>query len=484
MSLQQKLNLNLKLQQKMVLTPMLQQAIRLLQLTRMDLLSEVSIELEGNPVLEDADTIEAPAEVPGKESPAEAAAEADPLEEFKDKIDVESYFQDYVETNMKYRGIRREAPQDAPNSERYISAPESLGEHLAWQVNLGRMDEEEREIARIIIGNLREDGYLAVSVEEVAATTNLDVETVERVLAGIQLMDPTGVAARSLKECLRVQLSALGGEPNPVALDVVEHYLEILEWENPAGMAAKMSQPIDRVEEALELIRRLNPKPGLSFSTTANPAVVPDVLVIRDGDDYRVVVNDDGMPKLRISNRYRAMVVDPATGEASKETMDYLRERLQSALWFLKSIEERQRTIYKVARELVSFQRDFLDKGPSKMRPLILRDVAERIGVHESTVSRVVSNKYVETPRGIFPMKYFFNTGINTINGPSVSSMHVKNRIREAVGAEVPENPLSDRQLTNLLRREGVLLARRTVAKYREELHIPSSARRKKPRTS
>ncbi len=475
MNLQQKLSL--KLQQKMVLTPTLQQAIRLLQLTRLELATEVDQELQTNPVLEEASTIEEPTLNASEERDARETKEDDPLESYEEKIDVESYFQDYLETNMKYRGVRQEAPENSPDSERYLSNPESLSDHLEWQIGLSRMTDEERRIAAAIIGSLKDDGYLGATVEDIAEAANTTRENAEKVLSTVQQMDPVGIAARDLRECLHVQLVAMG-DPDPLALRLVDEHLVLLGKEKPAQIAGRLGVGEECVEDALRIIRNLDPKPGLRYNNPVNPTVIPDVVVEKDGDDYRILLNEDGMPKLRISSHYRSMA-EQGSPEAGEEALAYLREKVRSAMWFLKSIEERQRTIYKVAKEVVEFQRDFLDKGPTYMRPLILRDVAERVGVHESTVSRVVSNKYMQTPRGILPMKYFFNTGINTLNGADVSSLRVKERIKVLVDAENQKKPLSDQQIADTLRREGILLARRTVAKYREELNIPSSGRRK-----
>lgn len=475
MTLQQKLFL--KLQQKMVLTPALQQAIRLLQLTRMELLSEVNQELEINPVLEEAST----AEEKVSEEPSAAlegdTKETDPLDGFKDKIDVESYFQDYIETRMKYRGVHQEAAGERAEPEQYVPEVETLADHLDWQVGLSDLEGADRKIAESIIGNLREDGYLAMDVQEIAKELSVGTEAVDRVLARVQLMDPVGVAARNLRECLRVQLLAQGN-PDPLALDIVDNHLDLLEKKGIEALAAELGVSGDRADEAIRLIKALDPNPGLIYNRPYNPMVVPEVFVDKDGDSYRVHLNEDGMPKLRISMRYRSMAENDS-GDTSDEALVYLRDKLRSALWFLKSIEERQKTIYKVSKEMVECQREFLDKGPAYMKPLILRDVAERVGVHESTVSRVVSNKYIQTPRGVLPMKYFFNTGISTMDGPDVSSMKVKDLVKRIVEAEDPERPLSDQRIAELLRREGILLARRTVAKYREELGIPSSNQRR-----
>ena len=467
----------------MILTPTLQLAIRLLQLTRLELIEEASQELQTNPVLEESTTIEEPANATEQEISAhEPAEDTTPIERMEEKIDVESYFQDYLETSMKYRGTRYEIPDDAPDSERYLTRQESLTEHLEWQVSLSPMSERDREIAAAIIGNLREDGYLASSTQELVTQLGTSAEEVDRVLRIVQQMDPTGVAARDLQECLRVQLSAYG-EPDPVALRIVDECLYQLDRERPSQIAHRLGVTEAQVEEALRTIRHLDPKPGLRYNNPFNPTIIPDVIVEKDGEDYRVLLNEDGMPHLRISPTYRSMA-EGASPEAGQEALVYLKERVRSALWFLKSIEERQRTIFKVAKEIVEFQKDFLDKGPSYMRPLILRDVADRVGVHESTVSRVVSNKYMQTPRGVLPMKHFFATGIGTLDGTDVSSMKVKERLKAMVEAEDPRRPLSDQRLADLLKREGILLARRTVAKYREELNIASSGRRRAAKRS
>ena len=475
MSLQQKLSL--RLQQKMVLTPTLQQAIRLLQLTRLELVQEASQELQTNPVLEEATTIEEPATTTAMESQAADAVEDSPIERMEEKIDVESYFQDYLETNLKYRGNRQEVPEDAPDTERYLSSPETLTEHLQWQVSLSRLNPSERNIAECIIGNLREDGYLACTVEDLTSLAPCTAEEAERILALVQQMDPVGVAARDLRECLRVQIAAYHPS-EAVASRIVEEALPFVERDKPGQLAARVGSTADQVEAAMRIIRNLDPKPGLRYNNPVNPTIVPDVVVEKDGEEYRILLNEDGMPRLRISPTYRTMA-EEGSPEAGAEALTYLREKVRSAMWFLKSIEERQRTIFKVAKEIVEFQRDFLDKGPSFMRPLILRDVADRVGVHESTVSRVVSNKYMQTPRGVLPMKYFFATGIGTLDGGDVSSMKVKERVKSLVEGEDARRPMSDQRLADLLKREGILLARRTVAKYREELNIPSSGRRK-----
>ena len=478
MTLQQKLSL--KLQQKMILTPTLQQAIRLLHLTRIELQDAVTQEVMENPVLEESGSGEEDGH-PTEEFHAspERQEEETPIDSLQEKIDVESYFQDFLETGLKYRGSAPESREEGPDQDRYLSRSENLAEHLLWQVGVSRMSAAEQEIAKFIVGNLGEEGYLSASLEEVAAATGAEAAAVEAVLAKVQLLDPVGVAARDLRECLLIQLKAYGFQGS-LAYTVVEGFLANIERESRAQLAQRLHVGEEELAEALRLIKTLDPKPGLKYNQPVNPSIVPDVIVEKVGDEYKISLNEDGMPKLRINTKYVSMA-EEGSAEAGQETMTYLKEKMRSALWFLKSIEERQKTIHKVASQLVEFQMGFLEKGPSAMKPLVLKDVAERVGVHESTVSRVVSNKYIQTPRGIFPMKYFFNTGLATVDGLDVSSLKVKERLKNLLDSEDPKKPLSDQKLVEILRKEGVLLARRTVAKYREELHIPSSGRRKAP---
>ena len=441
MSLQQKLSL--KLQQKIILTPTLQQAIRLLQLTRLELQQEVSQELQTNPVLEENTTVD-DADPAALEAARELPenVEADPLKTYDEKIDVESYFQDYLETNLKYRGTRVEVSDEGPDSERYLSAPESLSDHLEWQVGLSRLTVREQEIARIIIGNLREDGYLTASVEDLAQAASATHEEVASVFRTVQQIDPVGAAARDLKECLSIQLTAMGDLDAPGAARC---------GRGPAlprkGEAVPGCGPPGRDRGAARRGPGHYPAPG--------PETGPQIQQPRQPDDRPRCHRGEGrrgVPDPSERGRHAAPPDQPALPhhgrrgarrEAGEEAMAFLKEKVRSAMWFLKSVEERQRTIYKVAKEIVEFQRDFLDQGPAQMRPLILRDVAERVGVHESTVSRVVSNKYMQTPRGILPMKYFFSTGIGTLQGADVSSLKVKERLKVLVDAEDPQSPHS-----------------------------------------
>ncbi|HNQ79189.1 MAG TPA: RNA polymerase factor sigma-54 [Acidobacteriota bacterium] len=473
MSLKQ--TISLKLQQKMVLTPSLQQAIRLLQLTRLELEGELSQELEKNPLLEDESmpTDQQPAETPESKREEREISEISPVDAMNDKIDVEAYFSDYAETGMKYRGTSYESLDDGGIQENLMTRLETLAEHLEWQAQMSGMSHDEEEVAKLIIGNLKADGYLDESLDTIAREAGRDYAFCEKVLSLVQRMDPIGVAARDLRECLLVQLRSFADPPR-LAEKLVEFHLEELARPDFAKLAARLESSPEEVEEAVRVIKGLDPKPGLNFSSEPNPVVVPDAVIEKIGEEYRVTLNEDGLPKLRLSRYYQLLM----ERDKNPDVVIYLKDKLRSAVSFLKGVEERHKTIYNVVCQLVEIQRDFLEKGPPALKPLVLREIAERIGVHESTVSRVVSNKYVETPNGVIPLKDFFTTGIQTIEGRDISQQKVKSMIQRMIDDERPEKPLSDQQIAAALRREGILLARRTVAKYREEMKIPSSSQR------
>lgn len=475
-----KQTINIKLQQKMVLTPSLQQAIKLLQMTRSELEEELSLELERNPLLED-DSLPSDREdeflAPSKYEESEQK-ESSPEEILGDKIDVEAYFEDYFETAQKYKGLSYEFSEEGGFEENLATKSETLAEHLLWQVRMTNFSPEEMRIAELIVGNIRNDGYLDEDLFKISEEAKCSFHLAEKVLSEIQKMDPVGVGARSLRECLLAQLEIL--KPKPLlAIEIVKFHLEELPECSLEQLSNNFNVQIGEVEEAVRLIKNLDPKPGLLYSDVPNYAIIPDVIVEKIGNEYRVRLNDEGLPKLKL-NRYYKLLLEKGGFENSPETVVYLKEKLRSALTFLKSVEERHKTVYNVACQLVEIQKDFLENGPAFLKPLILREISERIGVHESTVSRVVSNKYMLTPRGIISMKDFFATGIQTIEGKDISQQKVKSMIQKLIEEELPEKPLSDQQIVSILKREGILLARRTVAKYREDLKIPPSSRRVK----
>ena len=333
-----------------------------------------------------------------------------------------------------------------------------------------------REIGSAVIGNLDEDGYLMASVDEIAAMGNWPVPEVEGALRLVQGFDPIGVAARDLQECLWLQIRHLGLEGTPTEKIVTEH-LRLLQNRQIPELSRKLGLSVDDLQQHIEVIRHLDPKPGSRYNLSQSHYVIPDVYVVKVEDQYVAVLNEEGLPQLRISPVYRRLLEKGS--DNSDETRAYVKDKFRSALWLIKSVEQRQKTIHKVATSIINFQRDFLDHGIEHLRPLVLRDVANDIGMHESTVSRVVTNKYMHTPQGVFELKFFFHSGISSSYGESVSSVTIKQRIRKIIENEDSRKPLSDSKIVSILQREGLVLARRTIAKYREELKIPTSNQRK-----
>jgi RNA polymerase sigma-54 factor len=472
MGIQQKLHT--KLVQKLILTPSLQQAIKLLPMSTLELSDLLNQEMVENPMLEEVPTEELQPATPEKTEP-ERQPEAAKTGDNWDDQDYEYFFGDYLDD-----GYRPRAPQEVkelPPIENTLSTSSSLSDHLLWQLSMQTDDALMREIGSAIVGNLNDDGMLVASFDELAAMGPWPVVEVERALRLVQGFDPTGVAARDLQECLLLQLRHLGLEGSPTEKIVTEH-LRLLQNHQVPEIARKLGMTIDEIKEHIETIRHLDPKPGSRYNPTQSQYVIPDVYVVKVEDQYVAVLNEDGLPQMRISPVYRRLLDKGAAGN-SDETRAYVKDKFRSALWLIKSVEQRQRTIHKVATSIINFQRDFLDHGIEHLRPLVLRDVANDIGMHESTVSRVVTNKYMHTPQGVFEMKYFFHSGINSSYGESVSSVTIKQRIRKIIENEDPRKPLSDSRIVSILQREGLVLARRTIAKYREELKIPTSNQRK-----
>ncbi len=477
MGLEQKLNMILS--QKLVMTPALQQAISLLQKNRLELADILKNEIIENPVLEIADGVdEQPgenmeqneklsAEDYGKEK---AEDERDPF----DEIDLDSYFSD---STGYYHGDF-EQYEDAPSFENMLRSSTSLADHLLWQLGLNTSSETIKEIGEYIIGNLDESGYLISSEEEIMAMGNYSREEVEEAIKVIHQMDPSGVGARNLQECLLIQLDHLDYE-DTVPWIIVEKYLDELESGKYDQIARKLSISVEEVLSGIEIIKGLDPKPGSEYNSEESTYIIPDVYVYFMDGEYRVMLNDDGIPKLKISPVYKELLDRGKDGKEKGETTDYLKDKLRSALWFIKSIDQRQGTIYKVAESIVKHQRDFLDNGIIYLKPMILSDVADDIEMHQSTVSRVVNNKYMHTPQGLFEMKYFFHSGLHGANGEDISSLKTKELIKNIIASEDKSKPINDSAIAEKLADQGIDIARRTVAKYRKELKIPSSSKRK-----
>ncbi len=471
---------NLILSQQLVMTPQLQQAIKLLQLSRLELAEMIQQEIEQNPALEEAGLdevsdrkmpdLEAEPLVPEKEI---RVKEITIEEKVRSDTDWENYINEYNSTGKLY--IESEN-KDAPNYEAFTTEKKTLEDHLQWQLRLYGFSELEEKIGHMIIGNLNRDGYLCSDIEEIAQACNADITLAEKVLSILQTFDPPGVCARDLCETLLIQVKLLGID-NPIITDIIHHHLKNLENRNSKKIAKALKISIDEVRAAVKIIQYLEPKPGRAFSTDEPSYITPDIYVYKLGDDFKIVMNDDGLPKLRINRFYKNAIADGR--KISKDAKNYLNEKMQSASWLIKSIQQRQKTIYLVMESILKFQREFFEKGIAYVRPLILKDIAEDIEMHESTISRVTTNKYAYTPQGLFELKYFFNSSIERTGGDSMASASVKDKIRLLIENEDPENPLSDDKIALILQDSDLQIARRTVAKYRKVLNILPSNKRK-----
>jgi len=368
---------------------------------------------------------------------------------------------------------------DLPSFESTLTKSESLQEHLLWQLHLSNYNSDEVVIGSEIIGNINDDGYFAATIEEVAAQLKIAPERVESVLKRIQGMDPVGVGARDLQECMMLQTRHLGADGELIQ-EIIANHLHDLERHNYVHIAKKLKQPADHIRELAQIIHSLEPKPGRPFTEENTHYITPDVYVYKVADGYEVVLNEDGLPKLQVSNFYKRTLMQKNHNGSDGQTKDYIQDKLRSALWLIKSIHQRQQTLYKVTKSIFKFQHDFLEKGVGALKPMILRDVAEDIEMHESTVSRVTTNKYVHTPRGIFELKYFFNSSIQQVEGRDIAAEAVKSKIKQLIDTEDPKKPLSDQDLVATLKTQNIAIARRTVAKYREMLNIPSSSHRRR----
>lgn len=492
------LKLSQKLSQSLIMTPQLQQAIKLLQLGRSEYLEVLEKELLENPFLEDggeedrgasisksATELLLPTNSPNDELTASATAIPENAtllsgsEMSQERLTGEllEYFHLYGESGDggQWSGNFSE---ELPSLEATVGNPEGLASHLLWQLRTTDLASEDYHIAAQIIGNLDRDGYLTCSVAELAMLCGQPEEEIERVLAVVQLLDPIGIAARDLQECLLIQLNQLGLQDS-LSARIVRTHLKSLELQRFDTIAKQEGVSLETVYEAVRAIRKLEPRPGRPFVEEPPVYITPDVYVRKVGDDYVVTLNETGMPRLRLSSQYRDLLESNGNQNKNMPEREYLQDRMRSAAWFVRSIHQRQQTIFKVTQSIVKFQREFLEHGVSMLKPLVLRDVADDVGMHESTVSRVTTNKYVHTPQGVFELKFFFTSGIKSETG-EVSSESVKERIRELIAKEEPQKPLSDQALVSLLKGEGVDIARRTVAKYREMMNIGSSSRRKR----
>ncbi|HQR29650.1 MAG TPA: RNA polymerase factor sigma-54 [Anaeromyxobacteraceae bacterium] len=490
---------HLKMTQQLVMTPQLQQAIKLLQLSRLELVDLIRTEINENPLLDESPEEEERAD---GASPAEASLERlDPApkeaekseevkgEEGSNEIDWDQYLDHYQLQGHTAPSNRNMGDEELPGYEANLTRKGDLGDHLVWQMRLSAFTPEEERVAMLIIGNLDPDGYFRmppvdgedVDLEvrdplvRVAFEAGVGIEFAEQVLKKVQSLDPPGVAARDLRECLLLQARHLNADL-PEVVAIIERHLKHLESKNYPAIARDLKIPVEQVVKAVKVIAAFDPKPGRAHTSEEAQYITPDVYVHKVGDRYVTVLNDDGLSKLRISGMYRAALKNGSAGAAK----EYIQDKLRSAVWLIRSIHQRQRTIHKVTESIVKFQKDFFDKGIAHLKPLILRDVAEDIGMHESTVSRVTTNKYVHTPQGIYELKFFFNSAIARTGGDDIASEAVKSHIKQIVAGEDPKRPHSDQKIVELLRGQNIEIARRTVAKYREVLGILPSSKRKK----
>jgi RNA polymerase sigma-54 factor len=468
----------LKLTQQLIMTPQLQMAIKLLQLSRLEMLDTIRQELEENPALEEVQ--ESGSDENLTEQPEATNSDASPTEEvtieekIHDDIDWSIYLGEY---NTPGRVTYEAEDKDAPRYEAFIAPKKSLQDHLLWQFLMTKPARKEEKVASLIVGNLNKDGFLDCSVEEIAMMSDTPVEEVETILTKMQTFDPIGVCARDLRECLLIQAKHFGFE-NTIITDIISNHLHDLEKKNYKGICKALKTSLDELIAAVDVIKAFEPKPGRQFSEETPQYINPDIYVYKLDNDFVVMLNDDGMPKLRVNSFYKNTI--SRGKKISGEAEDYIQDKIRSAAWLIKSIHQRQKTIYKVMKSILGFQREFFEKGIAHLKPMVLRDVAQDIGMHESTISRVTTNKYAYTPQGIFELKYFFNSSIKRAQGGNIASASVQEKIRQIILNENPKKPYSDDKISQLLKEEHhIHIARRTVAKYREMLKVLPSNKRK-----
>ena len=482
-----KMSQGLKQTQSLMITPQLQQAIKLLTLTHLEMTTLISQEMVENPMLEEIDgEVEASdhddqsrEEMDAQEAKADDFSGPELIEGSKDSFDWETYSESFNSSSSSSPNMKENvSPDDLPSYENMVSKGQSLQEHLEWQIRMESLSAEQLNLCLDIIGNIDDEGYLEVPFDEIVARSEIDDRDEALGMLGlIQHLDPVGCGAQNIEECLGIQARMLS-ERSPLVELIIERNLKDLEKKDYNKIAKDFGVSKEKVKEAEEIIMGLNPKPGRLVSAEETQYVVPDIFVAEVGGEFVVQVNDEGVPRLRVSNLYKQLI---KSGENNAEAKEFVQDKLRAALWLIKSIENRQKTIYKVANSIVRTQQEFFKKGPAFLKPMILKDIAGEIGMHESTVSRVTTNKYMHTPIGTFELKYFFNAGIGGKNGGiDIAGESLKLKIKEMIGNEDPKRPLSDQKISELLSTKDIVVARRTVAKYREMMGIAPSSKRKK----
>lgn len=463
--------------QRLILAPALQQAIKLLPLTNLELIGIIDTELSQNPMLEVEEEVrEKGSEGEQKTAKQEEIPEEKELNESqKEEEEFESYFQEYFDNEFRSYFLER---KEAPNLENIVSKSPSLWDHLNWQANLTFFDGKEKEIAQYIIGNINEDGYLITSLEEIAKATKSSAEKITEIREKIKKFDPVGVGSLSLKEALLTQMDYLQIE-DEVSRKIVDLYLPLLEKSDYAQLAKELGIPLEEIKCHIEVIKGLDPGPGRKYSQEKTVYVIPDIVVTKEGNELKIALNDEGLPRLRINGYYKRLLAKAK--KENPEAYQFLKDKMKKAFWFLRSLDQRNRTIYRVAKYIVEKQKKFIEKGIEFIKPLTLMELAQEIGVHESTVGRVVANKYIMTSRGVFPLKYFFHKSLSGDFGEEISSLRIKGRIKKLIENEDKEQPLSDIEIGEMLAKENLRIARRTVAKYRKQLDLsPSHIRKRK----
>ena len=461
---------NFALQQ--VLAPQLQQSLLILQAPLLELRNLVQQEMETNPVLEELSTELSPEERDG----AEASADDNFKEEFDKLARLDEEWRDYMAQSGSYSGRSREAKDKRQFFFDSIATQETLQQNLIGQLNQTALNADDRKAAELIIGNIDDNGFLQSTPEEMALNAGIPKEDFERMLALIRSFYPPGVGARDLRECLLIQLER-DGKQNSLEYKIISEHMEDLGKRRFPEIARRMGMSVEKVQECANNIARLNPRPGQIFTTAPPSYVLPDVTVEKMDGEYQVILNGEQIPHLRISNTYKDIM---AQGNNGSEVKDYIRDKIRSGKFLIRSIHQRQQTISNIAQLIVSRQRDFFEHGSSHLKPMTMKEIADAVGVHETTVSRAVSGKYMATPWGVFEMKYFFTSGYQTASGESMSNTSVKDVVLDLVKNENGNAPLSDMEIVEILRERGIPIARRTVAKYRTELNIlPSNMRRK-----
>jgi RNA polymerase sigma-54 factor len=471
--------LHLRVAQKQILTPGLVQMVSVLALNRLELREMINQEIMANPVLEELGDDGVTSENYTDETFVKAETEKVPETEAPnpfDEFDFGSFFTQYLDSGGSGNNSNNEREEiERPSFDKFLSSPQSLADHLGWQLSVSICSDTVREIAETIIGNLDENGYLTATLEEIGQNGRYTGEDVEEALAVVQEFDPPGVAARDLSECLLLQLKILDPE-NTLAQQIVAEHLKLLQNNQHKEIARALNRPVELVKRAVDAIKKLDPKPGLRYNKTEARVVEPDVQFRKVDGEWQAFMNDDDLPQLRLSPVYRRLLARDA---ADRDVRNYVKERFTAAIQLLKNIEQRKHTIVRVCQSILRRQKDFLDYGADHLKPMMIKEVAEEVGVHPSTVSRAVANKYAHTPQGVIELRYFFSESVNGPLGGGVSLLSLKRRVKKMIEEEDTTHPLTDEQIAKRLEEEGIHVTRRTVAKYREDLRIPSTHQRR-----